>query len=38
VSLEDEMARSAGAVRDHETAIAIYSKAMTMLRTSLGRR
>ena len=38
VSLEDEMARSAGAVRDHETAIAIYSKAMTMLRTSLGGR
>ncbi len=38
VSLEDQMARSAGALRDHETAMTIYSKAMTMLRTSIGRR
>ncbi len=38
VSLEDQMARSSGALRDHETAMAVYSKAMTMLRTSIGRR
>ena len=38
VSLEDQMARSATAVRHHETAITIYSKAISMLRASLGGR
>jgi len=37
VSLEAEMMRAGEAARDHETAIAIYSKAMAFLRTALGR-
>lgn len=36
VSLEDQMWRSSSTKRDHETAITIYTKALTMLRTSLG--
>jgi len=36
VSIEDQMWRSAGASRDHNTALSIYSKALTMLRSSLG--
>ncbi len=36
VSIEDQMWRSAGASRDHDTALTIYSKALTMLRSSLG--
>ncbi|MEZ5892659.1 MAG: flagellar basal body protein [Parvularculaceae bacterium] len=38
VSLEDQMTRSAAAARDHSTALTIYSKALSMLRTSLGGR
>lgn len=38
VSLEDQMTRSASAARDHSTAITIYTKALSMLRTSLGGR
>jgi len=37
VSIEDQMARSAQSARDHETAMTIYSKALSILRTSLGR-
>ena len=36
VSLEDQMWRGSSAKRDHETAITIYSKALTMLRAGLG--
>ena len=36
VSIEDQMFRSSTASRDHDTALTIYSKALTMLRTSLG--
>ena len=36
VSIEDQMFRSSVASRDHDTALTIYSKALTMLRTSLG--
>jgi flagellar basal-body rod protein FlgB len=38
VSLEDQMSRSAATTRDHDTAITIYSKTLSMLRTSLGGR
>jgi flagellar basal-body rod protein FlgB len=37
VALEDQMARAASASRDHETAMLIYSKAVSMMRTALGR-
>ena len=38
VSLEDQMTRSSAAVRDHDTAITIYTKALSMLRATLGSR
>ncbi len=38
VSLEDQMWRSAAATRDHDTALTIYSKTISMLRTSLSSR
>lgn len=38
VSLEDQMARSSAATRDHDTALTIYSKTLSMLRSSLGGR
>ncbi|MEX6634711.1 FlgB family protein [Hyphococcus lacteus] len=38
VSLEDQMTRSTAASRDHDTALTIYSKTLSMLRSSLGRR
>ncbi len=38
VSLEDQMTRSTTASRDHDTALTIYSKTLTMLRAGLGRR
>lgn len=38
VSLEDQMSRSAATTRDHDTAITIYSKTLSMLRSSLGGR
>lgn len=37
VSLEDQMTRSTAATRDHDTALTIYSKTLSMLRASLGR-
>lgn len=37
VSLETEMMFAGEAARDHDTAIAIYAKAMGFLRTALGR-
>ncbi|WP_411815938.1 FlgB family protein [Hyphococcus sp. DH-69] len=37
VSLEDQMTRSTAASRDHDTALTIYSKTLSMLRSSLGR-
>lgn len=38
VSLEDQMSRSTQASRDHDTALTIYSKTLSMLRSSLGGR
>ncbi|WDI31555.1 FlgB family protein [Hyphococcus flavus] len=38
VSLEDQMSRSTAATRDHDTALTIYSKTLSMLRSGLGRR
>lgn len=38
VSLEDQVTRSAAATRDHDTAITIYSKTLSMLRATLGNR
>lgn len=38
VSLEDQMTRSTAAARDHDTAITIYTKALSMLRATLGSR
>ncbi|PQA88867.1 FlgB family protein [Hyphococcus luteus] len=38
VSLEDQMTRSTAATRDHDTAITIYSKTLSMLRATLGGR
>lgn len=38
VSLEDQVTRSTAAARDHDTAITIYTKALTMLRATLGGR
>jgi len=37
VSLEDQMARGGEVARDHQTAVTIYTRALAMLRTSLGR-
>ena len=37
VSLEDQMTRSTAAVRDHETALTVYGKTLSMLRATLGR-
>lgn len=37
VSVETEMMIAGKAARDHETAIAIYAKAMSFLRTALGK-
>lgn len=36
VSLEDQMWRSSSAMRDHETAMTLYSKSLSMLRSALG--
>ncbi|WP_375204320.1 FlgB family protein [Hyphococcus sp.] len=36
VSLEDQMTRSTAAVRDHDTALTVYSKALAMMRATLG--
>ena len=38
VSLEDQMTRSTEAVRQHDTALTVYSKALSMLRATLGGR
>ncbi len=38
VSLEDQMPRSTAAVRDHGTALTVYSKALAMMRATLGQR
>ncbi|GJL92631.1 FlgB family protein [Hyphococcus sp.] len=38
VSLEDQMTRSTAAVRDHDTALTVYAKTLSMLRATLGRR
>lgn len=38
VSLEDQMQRSAVSARDHDTAMALYGKSLSILRASLGRR
>ena len=38
VSLEDQMSRSTAATRDHDTALTVYAKTLSMLRTSLGGR
>ena len=38
VSLEDQVTRSTAAVRDHDTALTIYSKALSMMRATLGNR
>lgn len=38
VSLEDQMTRSSAAARDHETALTVYGKTLSMLRATLGRR
>ena len=38
VSLEDQMTRSSSAMRDHETALTVYSKALAMMRATLGNR
>ncbi len=38
VSLEDQMTRSTAAVRDHDTAMTVYAKTLSMLRATLGRR
>lgn len=37
VSLESEMMNAGKAARDHETAIAIYAKAIGFLKTALGK-
>jgi flagellar basal-body rod protein FlgB len=38
VSLEAEMVKAADVKRDHDLALAIYGKSMSILRASLGRR
>ncbi len=38
VSIEDQMVRGAEAMRHHETAMTIYSKALSLLRAGLGQR
>lgn len=38
VSLEDQMTRSTSAARSHDTALTVYSKALSMLRATLGNR
>lgn len=38
VSIEDQMARGAEAMRRHETAMTIYAKALGLLRAGLGAR
>lgn len=38
VALEDQMTRSNASVRDHETALTVYSKALAMMRATLGNR
>ena len=38
VSLEDQMTRSTAAARDHDTALTVYSKTLSMLRATLGGR
>lgn len=38
VSLEDQVWRSADAARSHDIAITIYSKAISLLRASIGGR
>jgi len=38
VSLEDQMLRSAQAKQNHDLALGVYSKALDILRLSLGRR
>ena len=37
VSLEDEMVKAADVRHQHELALAVYSSALNILRTSLGR-
>lgn len=36
VSLEDQMWRSAAAARQHETAVTLYAKTLSILRVALG--
>lgn len=38
VTLEDQMMRSAATQRQHDLALGVYSKAMSILRMTLGRR
>jgi flagellar basal-body rod protein FlgB len=38
VALEDQMSRASRAARDHETATLIYTKAISFLRSALGRK
>lgn len=38
VSLEDQMLKSAEVSKNHEMALAVYSKALSILRTSIGGR
>lgn len=38
VSLETEMVKAADVKREHDMALAIYSKSLSILRASLGRR
>ena len=38
VSLETEMVKAADVKREHDMALAIYSKSLAILRASLGRR
>lgn len=38
VSLEDELMRASTIRQDHDLALGIYKSALTILRTSLGRR
>jgi flagellar basal-body rod protein FlgB len=38
VSLEQEMVKSVDARRQHDQALAIYKSALTIMRSTLGRR
>lgn len=38
VSLEEELVKAAETKREHDLSLSIYQSAMTMMRTSIGRR